>query len=196
VSIDQLVQHYGYWMVAGGILFEGNATIVSAAFLAHSGHLSLWWVCVIALATTTIENVVIYHVARVRGAALLAGTDKKALRLQRVLEFVRLRGAWILFASRFLVGWKSAVAVACGIAEMPQPTFQWANLGGAVVWTGFMAAVGYSGGKLMPSLISDVKQHEWTVAIVLALAVFAAVMLRGHLGDWQDRLRLLRRHLS
>lgn len=183
-------------MVAGGILVEGNATIVSAAFLAHSGHLNLWWVCLVALATTTIENVIIYHVARVRGAAILAGTDKKALRLQKVLEFVRLRGAWILFTSRFLVGWKSAVAVACGIAEMPQPKFHRANLGGALVWTGFMAGVGYTGGKLMPSVIRDAKQHEWMIATGLILAIFGAAMLRGHFRDWQDRLRLLRRRLS
>jgi membrane protein DedA with SNARE-associated domain len=138
-----------------------------------------------------LENLLLYRMARIRGSSLLVGADTKAVRLRRVLEFVRVRGAWILFASRFLVGWRSAVALACGIAEMPQGKFFWTNLVGAAVWTAFMTAVGYSGGELMPAIVADVKQHEWTIAGVIALAVFCAVLLRGHARDWQDRWHAL-----
>lgn len=195
VAIAQLVEQYGYWMVAGGIFVEGNATVVSAAFLAHQGHLSLGWVCVVALLTTTLENLVLYRTARLRGATLLTGTNGKAQHLARVLEFVRMRGAWILFASRFIVGWRSAVALACGIANMPEQKFFWTNLVGAVVWTACMAAVGYSGGQLMPMLVANVREHEWTIAAVLALGVFCAVLVRGRGRDWMVWWRLFRRLL-
>jgi membrane protein DedA with SNARE-associated domain len=78
---------------------------------------------------------------------------------------------------------------------MPRSTFFWTNLIGASVWTAAMAAIGYSGGQLMPLLISNVKEHEWGIAGAVALAVFCAVILRSRGHDFLDRWRLLRSRL-
>lgn len=186
MNIEELVRQYGYWMVAGGTLVEGDATVITAAFLAHRGYLNLIWVCVLAGAATTLQNLALYELALRRGGSLAEGTGKTSLRIQRVLSWVQTRGALLLFASRFLLGIRSAAALACGVAKMSRARFFWTNLAGAVAWTGVMAAAGYSGGHLFTILVDDVKRHEWTVAAGLAVAITFGVLWKTRAAEVVD----------
>ena len=47
-----------------------------------------------------------------------------------------------------------------------------------------MAGLGYSGGQLFASVVTDVKQHEWTVAGLVVLAVVLLV-------EWRTRGRVV-----
>ena len=38
---EELIRQYGYWMVFGGTVLQGDATIIAAGFLAHRGYLNL-----------------------------------------------------------------------------------------------------------------------------------------------------------
>jgi membrane protein DedA with SNARE-associated domain len=187
VNIEELIRQYGYWMVAGGTLVEGDATLLAAAFLAHRGYLSLAWVCTLAGLTTVVQNHVMYELARRQGASLIEGTGKTSLRIQRVLGWVRARGALIVLASRFLLGVRSTAALACGIAQMPRRIFFWSNLVGAAVWTVAFAFAGYSGGHLFTLLVADVKRHEFTVAAGLAVVVTIGVLWKTHASDVVDQ---------
>ena len=180
-------------MVAAGTIVEGDATVITAAFLAHRGYLSLLWVCLLAGVTTVVENVALYEVALRRDASLAQGTDKTSLRVQKVLGWVRTRGALLLFASRFLLGLRSSAALACGIARMPRSTFFWTNLAGAVAWTAAMAAAGYSGGHIFTILVDDVKRHEWTVAAVFTTSVTVFVLWKTHASDIVDIATIIKR---
>ncbi|MEO5924371.1 MAG: VTT domain-containing protein [Bryobacteraceae bacterium] len=184
--MEELVRHYGYWMVAAGTVVEGNATVITASFLAHRGYLNLLWVCALACFVTVVENVGLYELARRRGGSLAEGTSKTALHIQTVLGWVRTRGALLLFASRFIFGIRSAAALACGIAKMPRGLFLWTNLAGAVAWTAVMAIAGYSGGHLFSILVADVRRHEWTVAAAVAATVTVTVLWKSHGSDVVD----------
>jgi membrane protein DedA with SNARE-associated domain len=184
--MEELIRQYGYWMVPPGTLVEGNATVITGAFLAHRGYFDLLWICVLAALTTTIENMVLYEFALRRGGTLAVGTDKISLHVQTVLGWVRARGGLLLFASRFLIGVRSAAALACGVARMPRAVFFWSNLAGAIAWTGAMAAIGYSGGQLFTILVADVRRHEMTVAAVVATVVTLTVLWKSHASDVVD----------
>jgi membrane protein DedA with SNARE-associated domain len=147
----------------------------------------------VATVTTVVENQVLYQVALARGPALLHGTDRKTAHLRKVLGWVQKRGALFLFVSRFLVGLRTAAALACGVAQMPKARFFWTNILGAIVWTGVMAAVGWSGGHLFHTLVDDVKRHEWRAAGVLAVTVFLLVTWRSKGWDWRDLTSIFRR---
>ncbi len=191
--MEELVRQYGYWMVVAGTVVEGDATVITAAFLAHRGYLSLLGVCLLAGITTVLENIALYEFALRRGSSLEQGSDKTSLRIHKVLGWVRTRGALLLFVSRFLIGIRSAAALACGIARMPRGTFFWSNLSGAIVWTIVMAAVGYSGGHLFTILVDDVKRHEWTVAAALAASVTVFMLWKTHASDIVDIATIIKR---
>ncbi|MEP6960938.1 MAG: VTT domain-containing protein [Acidobacteriota bacterium] len=174
--MEELLRQYGYWMVIAGTLVQGDATAITAAFLAHRGIFSLTWVCTLLVLTTALENVVLYEIARTRGDAWAIGTDRMSRRIQTVLGWVRTRGIVLVVGSRFLLGLRAAAALACGIAHMPRAKYYWANLMGAVVWTTVMVIAGYSGGYVFSALAADFRRHELLVAMVLAAVVTIAVL--------------------
>ncbi|MEO8098876.1 MAG: DedA family protein [Acidobacteriota bacterium] len=174
--MEELLRQYGYWMVIAGTLVQGDATAITSAFLAHHGYFSLTWVCVLVTVTTMVENVVFYEIARWRGETLIQGTDKMSLHIQSVLGWVRTKGALLVIGSRFLVGLRAASALACGMSRMSRLKFFWSNLAGAVIWTGVMVGVGYSGGKLFSALATNFKRHELLMAGILAALVTIAVL--------------------
>ncbi len=175
--MGDLIQHYGYWMVLAGTIFEGDATLVTAAFLAHRGYLSLAVVCLLSGGSTVVANVFLYEAGRRQGARLASE------RAEKILGWVRARGSLLLLASRFLFALRSAIALACGVAQMPRARFYWVNLAGAVLWVGALAGAGYSGGRLFTLLVDDVKRHEWTAAAVIGLTVCVIALWRSHGRD-------------
>ena len=48
--------HYGYFFVFLGTVFEGDATLLTAAFLARRGHLDLLWVLALATLATLLAD--------------------------------------------------------------------------------------------------------------------------------------------
>ena len=189
MQFEDLIQQYGYWMVAAGTLIEGSTTVISAAFLAHRGHLNLIAVCGVAGITTFSEGVVLYEVARSRGSALAHHADAKSPRIQKVINWVGQRGVPLVIASRFLLGVRTAILLACGASRMPRGEYMLANLAGAVLWTGVTAAIGYSSGHAFTYLVSDVKRHERTALLCLALAVLILVAVKSRGRDAWDLVR-------
>ena len=57
---------YGYVLVFFGSLVEGDATLMTAAFLSHQGHLSFLGVLATAALASTLLNETVYHLSRTR----------------------------------------------------------------------------------------------------------------------------------
>lgn len=186
MQFEGLIEQYGYWMVAAGTLIEGSTTVISAAFLAHRGYLNLAAVCGVAGATTFLEGVVMYELARGRGSALAHHADAKSPRIQKVFAWVSRRGVPLVVISRFLLGVRTAILLACGASRMPRGEYMLANLAGAVLWTGVTASLGYSSGHAFTHLVADVKRHEGTALLCLALTVFVVVAVKSHGRDFRD----------
>lgn len=189
MQFEGLIQQYGYWMVAAGTLIEGSTTVISAAFLAHRGYLNLLAVCGVAGTTTFLEGVVMYELARSRGSALAHHADTKSQRIQKVLEWVSRRGVPLVIVSRFLLGVRTAILLACGASRMPRGEYMLANFAGATLWTVVTAAIGYSSGHAFTRLVTDVKRHEGTALLFLALTVFIIVAVKSRGRDFRDLVR-------
>ena len=193
MSFENLIEQYGYWMVAAGTVIEGSTTVISSAFLAHRGYLNLGAVWSVATTATFVEGVALYEIARGRGTALAHNADAKSERIQKVLDWVKRRGVVLLLVSRFLFGVRTAVALACGVTHMPRGRYLAANLAGAVLWTSVVVAIGYSSGHAFTLLVSDVKRHEWTAFACIALVVFTAVLFKSRGRDFWDLIRAVGR---
>src|SRR5262245_7776290 len=72
VLID-LLQRYGYGMVFGASAVEGDATLVTATFLAHRGYFRLGIVILTAALGTVAVNNIYFWTARTHRRRLPAG---------------------------------------------------------------------------------------------------------------------------
>jgi phosphatidylglycerol lysyltransferase len=97
----------------------------------------------------------------------------------------------LLFASRFLWGFRIAIPAACGAAGMPRRTFFFVNLAGGLVWATVFGVLGYALGNALDLLLADLRVAEWYIAGALFFVIAVAVAVRG--GELRGQLDVLRR---
>ena len=166
---------YGYLMVAAGVMFEGDATLATASFLAHRGYLNLYVVMLVAGVASIVINQTYFWIGRKQGLKRLDHAGTRPF-VRNVLVFARTHSIWLTLTSRFVFGIRIAISIACGASGMSPMTYFIADLAGAVIWTLSIGFFGYAIGELVQAMGADLKQYEWwIVAILIALIV---------LGEW------------
>ena len=177
--LTDLVVHYGYLMVVAGVIFEGDATLVTAAFLAHRGYLNLTTVMALGAATSLIMNQVYFRLGRRHGLKHVAKAD--GLRLFRnIVHHTRKHSIWLILLSRFVFGFRMAIPATVGALGMSTPRFLIADFAGSIIWAMTMGATGYAAGHVGQLLIGN----EWEVGFVLmALTLGWGVYRRRHVQE-------------
>jgi membrane protein DedA with SNARE-associated domain len=177
--LARIILHYGHLFIFSGVAMEGDATLVTAAFLAHRGKFSLWSVMLTALSATILTNQFVYLVARHKGRALADRLAAREPRFARIEAWVCRSGGLLLFLSRFVIGARTAIPVACAVSGMKARRFFLLNFAGAVAWTAVFSYVGYSGTHELRRLVREVRVHELPVAAFLVVALVGYLLWRG-----------------
>jgi membrane protein DedA with SNARE-associated domain len=168
----------GYILIFFGSIFEGDATLLTASFLAHRQHFTLAGVMAVATAATTVANEVFFFLARRGGKAFL---DKKVAhhpRYAKVGNLVRRRSVLLLLTSRYLIGFRLAIPVACGAFGMRPAVFSLVNFTGALLWAVPLGFAGYLFGNVLETMWKGVRQYEWQVAGILITSGVAVLVWR------------------
>jgi membrane protein DedA with SNARE-associated domain len=173
---EQLLTQYGYVLVFIGSIVEGDATLLTAAFLAHQHYFSLYGVILTAMVASAIFNEAIFHAARRRGKPFL---DRKAARHPRyagVQDWVCRRSVLLLLVSRYLFGFRMAIPIACGAVGMRPLLFFVLNIVGAVLWAVPLGLAGYVFGGVLAAFWQGIKYYEWHIAtgLIVVLTAFLA----------------------
>ncbi|MEZ5399068.1 MAG: DedA family protein [Bryobacteraceae bacterium] len=191
--IESELLHYGYLFVIAGTILEGDATLLTAAFLAHRGYFRLSLVLALAGVATIASSHVYFAAARRAGPKLLAAYEERGgTRTRKIVEWSRTNGGLLVLASRFMVGFRTLVPVVCGATNMPAARFAAWNLAGAVIWTVLFGSIGYAGGHVAGRLLHDLQRHEKLFAVLVAVAVAGAVLWRTHGRELADLWTLRR----
>ncbi len=184
--------HYGYLFVFLGSIAEGDATLLAAAFLAHRGYLQIAWVLIIAFLGTLIASQVSFEFGRRKGRPALAAYSNATARVERISQWISRFGGAFVLASRFLFGFRTLAPVVCGATGMDPLRFTLWNLAGAAIWTLAFGIAGYSGAHLLTLLMTDIRRHEKTIAIGIAVAALLMIGRATQGNDWLDFWRLRR----
>lgn len=188
--IETELLHYGYLVILLGTVVEGDATLLTAAFLAHRGYFRLSLVLLAAALATLAASHVYYDIARRSGAHWL--DNRNDARLNRIIGWSRTHGGLLLIASRFLIGFRTLVPIVCGATGMSPARFLLWNSVGAAIWVATFGLIGYLGGHVMSLLLDDIRRHEKVIAICVAMAVGGIVLWRTHGRELLDAWSLRR----
>ena len=188
---DELL-HYGYFMVFGGSIIEGDATMLTAAYLAHGGYLNMPLVVTVATSATFLADQVYYSVAKWKGADWVASRVQAGGRFAKIRAAMAGNAALLLLASRFMPGFRTIVPALCGVAGMHPARFVAYNLTGAVLWAAVFGSVGYAGRQVLVRLVDDVRHHEWLIAILIAGVSLATWLVFTRAREWRDAIAILR----
>lgn len=188
--LEHELMRYGYLVLFFGAMVEGEGFLLTAAFLAHRGYLSLWLVITVAAAANTAADQVYYQIARWRGREAFERKAASDARFARVRDWIGRRGQVLLFVSRFLYGFRVAIPAACGAAGMSQRTFLLVNVAGGLFWATLTGLAGYALGNTIELVWRDVRHYEWYAAGVLLIVAVVIVArrtrdLEGWLAMWR-----------
>jgi len=173
-----LIETYGYWVLAIGCFLEGETLLVLAGFAAHQGHLSLFWVIVIATAAATAGDQCYFWLGRRHGEQILARFPSLGAHTTRIRSLALRFDAWVIVGLRFAYGLRIAGPLLLGTTSMRASRFLAFNLLGAVIWSLVIAGLGWFFGYMVEIVLGRLLRIEGVAAIFIAAACVLVWWLR------------------
>jgi len=169
MSLESLVEHYGYLAILIGTFLEGETIVVLAGFLAHRGYLSLEWVMASAFIGTYVGDQLFFYIGKWRGQAILDKRPHWHLRSKRVLRVTPPASVagypWL----SFLYGLRTVTPFLIGMSRVHPIRFLILNGIGAVIWAIAIGALGYVVGETVQIFLAHVKRYEITIIATIML---------------------------
>ena len=169
---------YGYIVIFIAAAIEGDASLITATFLARLGYFSLAGVIATAAAATVFANQVYFWLGRSHAKSAL-----ERLETHRLIGWLRKalgqHSAPLLVVSRFLYGFRIAIPLGCGAVGMRPLLFAGLDLAGAALWSTVIGLAGWAIEGSVEILVRDVRRHEGAIALGLLIAVLVILSFRG-----------------
>jgi membrane protein DedA with SNARE-associated domain len=161
---------FGYWTP-----IPEELALVAIGFALKSAHLPYPAALAVSLAALALSDSVCYCFARFLGPLLLRLKPmERLLRSDRVLaaerSFAR-KGPIFIFASRFVVGFRSAAALGSGFMRLPYLRFLVPSLSALVIGGPLWLGIGFFAGAKFGSMF------ETAGKLLSALGILAAIVL-------------------
>lgn len=170
MSVESLLITYGYPILFVGVLLEGETFLILAAYLAHRGYLNQTGIIAIGALATFLMVQALFHAGHRYGPRVLARRPKWQPRINRVQQLLHRYGAGLVVGFRFLFGLRTIIPLTIGIVHYPVLRFTVLNAFGALLWTTIIVFAGNGIAQLIETLVEDLRQHEWIIIVLLALA--------------------------
>lgn len=188
MSIDHLIDTYGYWAVFGfvavesfGIPLPGETALIAAATYAGATHrLTVWVIFLVGAAAAILGDTGGYWIGDKGGYRLLrryghyVRFDEPKIKVARYL-FAR-HGGKVVFFGRFVSVLRTYAAFLAGTTRMRYRRFLVFNAAGGIIWAAVYTFVAYFAGNLITRFSTPVNIALGVVAV--AAVVFFIVILR------------------
>src|SRR5215831_9121627 len=161
-----LILRYGYAVIFVAAAAEGDATLLTASFLARRAYLHLDVVMLVAATATIAINQAYFWVGRRYGPMRLAAMRQHRAST-RALGWVEQHGLPLVVGSRFVYGFRIAIPAACGATGMSPLTFSLGDMVGSLLWVCIIGGGGYAIGHILTFIVNDLRAHEWWIADLL-----------------------------
>jgi membrane protein DedA with SNARE-associated domain len=169
---------YGYLVLFIAAAVEGDASLLTATFLAHRGYFSLAGVIATAAGATCCANQVYYWLGRRHARSAL---DR--LHSHRFFGWLRKSLAqhspMLLFVSRFLYGLRIAIPLGCGAVGMRPVIFLGLDIAGSLLWSCVIGLAGWAIGHSLEVALKDLRGNEGLIAVVMLAVVLLILAFRG-----------------
>lgn len=179
MSIEAMIVLYGYPVVIGGALLEGETIVLTAGFLAHRGYLSLPLVMLLAFVGGFAGDQFAFHVGRKTGATFVERSPAWKCRLEQVRFLFHRFGTLFVVGFRFLYGLRIATPVILGMTRYSALRFLLLNAIGAALWATVVPTIGFFFGHVLTLLLVDMKKYEkWVAVGIIAMGIAALFINR------------------
>jgi len=174
VSLEHLLEVYGYPALFAGTFLEGETPLLMASFLAHRGYLSLPVVALVGFAGAFAADQLSFYLGRSRGRGYLVGRPVWQAKAERAHALLQRYGLRIVVGFRFVYGLRVATPFVVGMTGFAPLRFLLLNAVGGAVWSVVITFLGYSLGGVLKVFLEDLRSYE--LLVILSIASISAIV--------------------
>jgi len=181
VTLQTLIENYGYLAILVITFIEGETIVILAGIAAHLGFLELPWVIAAAITGSMGGDQLWYYIGRHWGPKIIARRLSWQEGAKKVYGHLERHQYWLILTFRFYYGLRNVTPFVVGSAQIPRLRFFTLNTIGAMVWATVFASAGYYLGRAFEEMIDDYHRYALYVIggfLLLALAIWAFALLR------------------
>lgn len=187
----QLVETYGYLAVFLGSLFEGDALLLVASFLAYLGKLDLPLVMLAAFFGTWLSDIIWFLLGRYSHNTWLARSEFLNSLSNRSADIVGKRPRLMALSMRFMYGLRMVIPFSLGKTPMSTSSFLVYNAVGVWIWVFVFTALGYFFATITETIFGRMKHLEIILPIIivttLLLLIYASHIIEYTLKIYPKR---------
>lgn len=175
MTIPELLRSYGYWLILGWTLLEGETIVIIAGVAAAAGHMELWLIILVGWIGSYISDQIYFAVGRKFGPFLLKRFPWAQSPVDRAGRLLLKYDVWFILTFRFIYGVRNVTPPALAIAGVTHKRFAILNFVAAGLWAHTFALAGYLFGQAFKELVEDAHMYfGYVILFMFALAVFWA----------------------
>lgn len=172
MTLEYLIQTYGYLALLIGTFIEGETIVVLAGLAAYEGYLKLQWVMVFAFLGGFAGDQLYYFLGYFKGTKILEKKPNWQKQIDKVQKYIHKYQSFIIIGCRFCYGFRITVPFALGSSKIKPINFLIFNAIGAILWAITISLGGYIFGNAFEVLLKDVKYYEkYLFAGIIIIAV-------------------------
>jgi len=168
MTVETLIQHYGYLAVLVGTFLEGETVLVLAGFAAHRGYFDFPWVLLAAFAGTLFGDQLFFFLGRRYSTVLLRRRPGWVPRIARARKLIERHRVLVILSFRFIYGMRTVTPFALGMSEVKFREFLVLNAVGATAWTLAVGGAGYLFGQVLELFLGNLRHYELGIFAILA----------------------------
>lgn len=174
MSLELIVETYGYSALLVGTFLEGETILIIGGFLAHRGYLSLSLVILAAFLGTLAGDQLFFFIGRMKGEAFLEKRPSWKPNIKKAHDLLERYQVLLILGFRFLYGMRTVTPFVIGMSRVKTGTFFFLNFLGALVWAILIGSAGYFFGTAFEAILGNIKHIEVELMIVIGFIGFAA----------------------
>jgi len=176
MSIESLIDTYGYLAVLIGTFLEGETFLVLGGFAAHRGYLTLQGVVLAAFVGSFCGDQLFFFLGRRHSQMILTKRPSWKARLDKTKNLLERFGTPFILVFRFLYGLRTVAPFMIGMSSVPALKFVFLSAVSASIWACGVGAGGYFFGHTLEIAIGDVRHYE---AHIFGMIAIAGVLIWG-----------------
>lgn len=174
MSLEHILQAYGYYGLLFGTFLEGETILIIAGFAAHRGYFHLPYVIFAAFLGTFLGDQLYFFIGRVKGKTFLEKRKKWRPRIERARRLLEKYQTPLILVFRFIYGIRTVTPFVIGMSDIKIGRYLALNLISAFVWAAVIAVCGYFLGSILAVFLDGLKKFE--IFIIFAIAVFGILV--------------------
>lgn len=172
-----LIQHYGYFAIFIGTLFEGETVLMLGAYAVHQHLLNFPLLIAVAMLGSFMGDQFYYQIGKRYGQKIIQTKPEFAEKFDRASQFIERYPVLTILFMRFAWGFRTILPIAVGVRAYPVWKYVLINIVACFIWAMVIATLGFQISHYLHVFWAKMLPYHQDIYIVVAV-VLCIVLLR------------------